>query len=140
MSSCGGGRIRTYDLWVMSPTSYYCSTPRCKQCGGRPCMMNCISSSVSSVLRVQSYDDFLNWPNIHAVFCVKKSKRGKTRWRRHKKCTNSSKKCSQTWQAKFFLLISHKINECVQYLDSCPDMPRQTEVQGLSPGAGLEDT
>ena len=25
--SCGG-RIRTYDLWVMSPTSYHCSTPR----------------------------------------------------------------------------------------------------------------
>ena len=24
-----GGRIRTYDLWVMSPTSYHCSTPRC---------------------------------------------------------------------------------------------------------------
>ena len=23
-----GGRIRTYDLWVMSPTSYHCSTPR----------------------------------------------------------------------------------------------------------------
>ena len=22
-----GGRIRTYDLWVMSPTSYHCSTP-----------------------------------------------------------------------------------------------------------------
>ena len=26
--SCCGGRIRTYDLWVMSPTSYHCSTPR----------------------------------------------------------------------------------------------------------------
>ncbi len=25
----GGGRTRTYDLWVMSPTSYHCSTPRC---------------------------------------------------------------------------------------------------------------
>ncbi len=25
---CCGGRIRTYDLWVMSPTSYHCSTPR----------------------------------------------------------------------------------------------------------------
>ena len=24
-----GGRTRTYDLWVMSPTSYHCSTPRC---------------------------------------------------------------------------------------------------------------
>src|SRR5262245_52394734 len=23
-----GGRIRTYDLWVMSPTSFRCSTPR----------------------------------------------------------------------------------------------------------------
>ena len=23
-----GGRIRTYDLWVMSPTSYHCSTPQ----------------------------------------------------------------------------------------------------------------
>ena len=23
-----GGRIRTYDLWVMSPTSFHCSTPR----------------------------------------------------------------------------------------------------------------
>ncbi len=29
---CSGGRIRTSDLWVMSPTSYHCSTPqfRCK--------------------------------------------------------------------------------------------------------------
>ena len=26
--SCGE-RIRTNDLWVMSPTSYPCSTPRC---------------------------------------------------------------------------------------------------------------
>ena len=26
--SCGE-RIRTNDLWVMSPTSYHCSTPRC---------------------------------------------------------------------------------------------------------------
>ena len=26
--SCGG-KTRTYDLWVMSPTSYHCSTPRC---------------------------------------------------------------------------------------------------------------
>jgi preprotein translocase subunit YajC len=26
---CSGGRIRTYDLWVMSPTSYLCSTPQC---------------------------------------------------------------------------------------------------------------
>ena len=26
--SCGGP-IRTNDLWVMSPTSYHCSTPRC---------------------------------------------------------------------------------------------------------------
>ena len=26
---CSGDRIRTYDLWVMSPTSYLCSTPRC---------------------------------------------------------------------------------------------------------------
>ena len=25
----GGSRIRTYDLWVMSPTSYLCSIPRC---------------------------------------------------------------------------------------------------------------
>ena len=25
--SCGG-KTRTYDLWVMSPTSYHCSTPR----------------------------------------------------------------------------------------------------------------
>ena len=25
---CCGGKIRTYDLWVMSPTSYPCSTPR----------------------------------------------------------------------------------------------------------------
>ena len=25
--SCGD-RTRTYDLWVMSPTSYHCSTPR----------------------------------------------------------------------------------------------------------------
>ena len=24
---CSGGRIRTSDLWVMSPTSYHCSTP-----------------------------------------------------------------------------------------------------------------
>ena len=24
----GGGRTRTCDLWVMSPTSYHCSTPR----------------------------------------------------------------------------------------------------------------
>jgi hypothetical protein len=24
----GGGRTRTYDLRVMSPTSYHCSTPR----------------------------------------------------------------------------------------------------------------
>gem|GEM_PF-4563807 len=24
-----GSRIRTYDLWVMSPTSYLCSIPRC---------------------------------------------------------------------------------------------------------------
>jgi hypothetical protein len=26
---CSGGRIRTSDLWVMSPTSYHCSTPQC---------------------------------------------------------------------------------------------------------------
>ena len=25
----GGGQTRTDDLWVMSPTSYHCSTPRC---------------------------------------------------------------------------------------------------------------
>src|SRR4029077_6346513 len=25
---CCGGRIRTFGLWVMSPTSYRCSTPR----------------------------------------------------------------------------------------------------------------
>ncbi len=25
---CSGGRIRTCDLWVMSPTSYHCSTPQ----------------------------------------------------------------------------------------------------------------
>ena len=25
---CSGGRIRTYGLWVMSPTSYHCSTPQ----------------------------------------------------------------------------------------------------------------
>ena len=25
----GGGRTRTYDLRVMSPMSYHCSTPRC---------------------------------------------------------------------------------------------------------------
>jgi hypothetical protein len=28
MFFCCGGRTRTYDLWVMSPTSYHCSTPR----------------------------------------------------------------------------------------------------------------
>ena len=28
LCSCGS-RIRTDDLWVMSPTSYHCSTPRC---------------------------------------------------------------------------------------------------------------
>ncbi len=28
-SLSGGSRIRTYDLWVMSPTSYLCSIPRC---------------------------------------------------------------------------------------------------------------
>ena len=27
--ACCGGKTRTYDLWVMSPTSYHCSTPRC---------------------------------------------------------------------------------------------------------------
>ena len=27
---CCGGRIRTFGLWVMSPTSYRCSTPRCE--------------------------------------------------------------------------------------------------------------
>jgi hypothetical protein len=27
-SFCSGGRIRTSDLWVMSPTSYHCSTPQ----------------------------------------------------------------------------------------------------------------
>ena len=27
LKSCGG-KTRTYDLWVMSPTSYHCSTPR----------------------------------------------------------------------------------------------------------------
>ena len=27
LASCGG-KTRTYDLWVMSPTSYHCSTPR----------------------------------------------------------------------------------------------------------------
>jgi len=27
-SKCCGGRTRTDDLWVMSPTSYHCSTPR----------------------------------------------------------------------------------------------------------------
>ena len=26
--TCGGGQTRTDDLWVMSPTSYHCSTPR----------------------------------------------------------------------------------------------------------------
>ena len=25
----GGSRTRTCDLWVMSPTSYHCSIPRC---------------------------------------------------------------------------------------------------------------
>ena len=25
---CSGGRIRTSDLWVMSPTTYHCSTPQ----------------------------------------------------------------------------------------------------------------
>ncbi len=29
LSDSCGGRIRTNDLWVMSPTSYHCSTPRC---------------------------------------------------------------------------------------------------------------
>ena len=29
-----GGRIRTYDLWVMSPTSCHCSTPHCKSVKG----------------------------------------------------------------------------------------------------------
>ena len=28
-SLSGGSRIRTYALWVMSPTSYLCSIPRC---------------------------------------------------------------------------------------------------------------
>ena len=28
--NCCGGKTRTYDLWVMSPTSYHCSTPRCR--------------------------------------------------------------------------------------------------------------
>ena len=27
LAGCGG-KTRTYDLWVMSPTSYHCSTPR----------------------------------------------------------------------------------------------------------------
>ena|GEM_PF-6502336 len=27
-----GGWIRTNDLWVMSPTSYHCSTPQCSGC------------------------------------------------------------------------------------------------------------
>ena len=31
-----GGRIRTCDLWVMSPTSCHCSTPRHKEGGGNP--------------------------------------------------------------------------------------------------------
>ena len=29
LNGCGG-KTRTYDLWVMSPTSYHCSTPRCR--------------------------------------------------------------------------------------------------------------
>lgn len=29
VSDCGGSRIRTDDLWVMSPVSYHCSIPRC---------------------------------------------------------------------------------------------------------------
>jgi hypothetical protein len=29
---CSGGRIRTSDLWVMSPTSYHCSTPQFYGC------------------------------------------------------------------------------------------------------------
>ncbi len=29
ISLSGGDRTRTCDLWVMSPTSYHCSTPRC---------------------------------------------------------------------------------------------------------------
>ena len=36
-----GDPIRTNDLWVMSPTSYHCSTPQ--------------SQSILSVLRVQRY-------------------------------------------------------------------------------------
>ena len=28
----GGGQTRTDDLWVMSPTSYHCSTPRYFDC------------------------------------------------------------------------------------------------------------
>ena len=42
--SCGG-KTRTYDLWVMSPTSYHCSTPRC--------------SCDHFWFRVQRYDLFL---------------------------------------------------------------------------------
>lgn|GEM_PF-6597657 len=29
---CGGSRIRTDDLWVMSPVSYHCSIPRFFDC------------------------------------------------------------------------------------------------------------
>ncbi len=52
VSFSSGGRTRTYDLWVMSPTSYHCSTPRC-------------------YLRVQSYDLFLK----HANYLAKKIKK-----------------------------------------------------------------
>ena len=44
-----GGRTRTYDLRVMSPTSYLCSTPH-------------------SVFVLQKYYLFLNWQNFFAVF------------------------------------------------------------------------
>ncbi len=52
VSFSSGGRTRTYDLWVMSPTSYHCSTPRC-------------------YLQVQSYDLFLK----HANYLAKKIKK-----------------------------------------------------------------
>lgn len=31
LSTSSGGGIRTRDLWVMSPTSCHCSTPRCRK-------------------------------------------------------------------------------------------------------------
>ncbi len=51
-----GGWIRTNDLWVMSPTSFHCSTPRCSFYKGR---------TLSLIL--DKFSEFLHWNCCHCL-------------------------------------------------------------------------